>query len=137
MTVPVVIRDADGEADYSFIKKAWRATYFTGGMAVQGSDRDHYFTEMNRLFAAVMPHARARIACDPEDADNRLAFVVYEGDAAWFVYVMQDFRRMGIVPALLDGLGLTSYRLSTIQGVRRLRPREHGLVFKPQMVIAA
>lgn len=136
MTLPT-IHDADGEEDWQFIKRAWRATYLTGGLAVQGSDREHYFAEMGRLFAAVMPTARARIACDPADRDNRLGFVVYEGDAAWFVYVLQDFRRMGIVPALVDGLGLTSYRLSTIQGVRRLRPRDHGLTFKPSLVIAA
>lgn len=135
MTLPVAIRDAEGEDDFSFIRKAWRATYLLAGPAVQGSDKDHYFAEMSRFFAAVMPHARARMAVDHQDTDNRLGFAVYEGDALWFVYLLQDFRRLGIVPALLDGLSIKRYNVTTSQGVRRLKPRERGWIFTPQLAL--
>ncbi len=131
MSPPVKVRPAEGVDDFDFIRKAWRATYRLGGPAVQNADKDHYFAEMTRLFSTIMPTARAVMGCDPADADNRLAFAVYEGDALWFVYVLQDFRRMGIAPALLDGLGIKRYNQSTIQGVRRLRPTLRGWKYTP------
>ncbi len=134
MSPPVTIRPAADIADWDFIRKAWFATYLDSP-AVRGADRDHYGAEMTRLFAAIVPTAQARMAVDPEDDDNRLAFVVYHGDAVWFIYVLQDFRRMGIVPALIDGLEIKRYNQTTIQGSRRLRPHDRGWKFTPRFTI--
>ncbi len=135
MSPPVAIRPAEGLDDWDFIRKAWRATYLLGGPAVQGADRDHYFAEMTRLFAAIMPTAQARMGCDPEDPDNRLAFAVYSGDELRFVYVLQDFRRMGIVPALLENLEIKRFTFNTIQGARRLKPRDRGWLYTPRFTL--
>jgi hypothetical protein len=135
MTLPVTVRPAESLEDWEFIRKAWKATYLLGGTAVQGADRDHYFAEMTRMFAAIMPTAQARMGCDPKDDDNRLAFAVFSGDELRFVYVLQDFRRMGIVPALLDGLEIKRYTFSTIQGGRRLKPRDRGWSFTPRFTL--
>ncbi len=134
-SAPVKVRPAVSVEDWDFIRKAWRATYLLGGPAVQNADRDHYFAEMTRLFSAIMPTAQARMGCDPKDDDNRIAFAVYESDALWFVYVLQDFRRMAIVPGLLDGLEIKRYNQTTIQGVRRLRPTLRGWKYTPRLAL--
>ncbi len=134
MRPPVNVRPAESLEDWEFIRKAWFATYMDSP-AVRGADREHYGAEMTRLFAAIMPAAQARMGCDPEDDDNRLAFAVFSGDELRFVYVMQDFRRMGIVPVLLDGLGIKRYTFNTIQGSRRLSPHDRGWKFCPRFTL--
>ncbi len=131
MTPPVVIRDAT-LSDWDFIRKAWRATFLIGGPAVHGAEKQHYFDEMTRVFAAICPTASARIACDPADEDNDLAFVVYSGPVIYFIYVLQEFRRNGIVPLLLDGLNVARYAFKTIQGERRLKPATRGWQYAPR-----
>lgn len=133
---PITVRPAD-ISDWDFIRKSWRATFLNGGPAVQGADKQHFFDEMTRVFAAICPTAEARMACDPEDADNVLGFAVYTGPELHFVYVLQDFRRMGFVPRLLSDLNITRYTFSTIQGVRRLRPLERGWAFTPRFTLKA
>jgi hypothetical protein len=127
---PVKIRAAEA-GDWDFMRKAWRATFLIGGPAVQGADKQLYFDEMTKVFAAILPTAQATIACDPEDDANQLGFACYTSTTLHFVYVLQDFRRNGIVPMLLGGLSLRHYSFKTSQGVRRMKPRDHGLVFKP------
>lgn len=127
---PAKVREGTLE-DWDFIRKSWRATFFLGGPAVQGADKQLYFDEMTRLFAAIVPTASARIACDPADDLNQLGFACYTGTTLHFVYVLQDFRREGLVPLMLEGLPLKHYSFKTVQGVRRMKPKEHGLVFKP------
>lgn len=136
MSLPVHVRPASSIEDWDFIRESWRATYLFAP-AVDGSDRDHYFAEMTRLFSAIMPEASARMGCDPKDDDNRLAFVVYTGNELRFVYVLQDFRRMGIVPALLDGLDIKRYTFKTLQGERRLKPKDRAWKFTPRFTFPA
>lgn len=127
---PVTIRDAV-ESDWDFMRKAWRATFLHGGPAVQGAEKQLYFDEMTRLFSAIVPTARAVIACDPADDANQLGFACYTGTTLHYAYVDQDFRRVGIVPKMLEGLSLKHYSFKTSQGVRRMKPLEHGLLYKP------
>ncbi len=131
----VNVRDAV-QSDWDFMRKAWRATFLLGGQAVQGANKQHYHDEMSRLFAAIVPSASARIACDPEDDDNPLGFACYEGQTLYYVYVIQDFRRLGIVPRLLEGLPLKSFSFKTIQCEKRLKPLERGWTYKPRFTYA-
>jgi ribosomal protein S18 acetylase RimI-like enzyme len=130
VTPPVKIRDAEA-ADWPWMRKAWRETFLHGSLAVHGADKQSYFDEMTRLFAAIAPNASARIACDPADDDNLLGFACFEGATLFYIYVLKDFRRDGIVALLLDQIPITAYAFSTMQFVRRLRPRERGWKFAP------
>ena len=132
MKPPVKIRDADGLDDLAFIRKAWRETFQYGSLAVDGADKPHYFDEMTRLFAAILPTASARIACDPFDDDNRIGFACWTDDVLHFVYVMRDFRGHGLAPSLLEDLPIKAYSFTTLQCVKRLKPRERGWAFKPR-----
>ncbi len=127
---PVKIREAVA-ADWPWMRKAWRETFLHGSLAVHGADKQSYFDEMTRLFAAITPTASARIACDPDDDDNLLGFACFEGSTLFYIYVLKDFRRDGIVALLLDQIPITAYAFSTMQFVRRLRPRERGWKFAP------
>lgn len=128
---PVKIRDAD-ENDWPFMRKAWRETFQYGSLAVDGADKEHYFAEMTRLFAAIVPHASARIACDATDDDVRVGFACWTGDTLHYVYVQRDFRGARIVPDLLDSLPIKAYSFTTLQCVKRLKPLVRGWAFKPR-----
>lgn len=129
---PVKVRDAEGVDDLAFIRKAWRETFQFGSLAVDGAEKQHYFDEMTRLFAVLLPAASARIACDPEDDENRIGFVCWTDDVLHYVYVMRDFRQMDVAPALLEGLPVKAYSFTTLQCVKRLKPLVRGWVFKPR-----
>ncbi len=131
MTPPVTVREGDA-LDWPYMRKAWRETFRTHGAAVQGADKAHYYDEMMRLFSAIMPTARSRVACDPGDDDVRLAFAVFAGPMLYYVYVEQDFRREGVAAKLLDGLDIKRYCFSTDQGIKRLRPTTRGWLFCPR-----
>lgn len=131
MTEPVKIRDAN-ETDWGFMRKAWRETFQYGSLAVDGADKAHYFDEMTRLFAVIVPYASARIACDASDDDNRVGFACWTDEVLHYVYVMKDFRGHGIVPALLENLPIKAYSFTTLQCVKRLKPLVRGWAFKPR-----
>ncbi len=132
---PIRVREAT-EEDWPFIRKAWAESFLSGGPAVQGADRDHYFREMPRLFSAIMPTASARIACHPEDDDTRVAFAVFTGSTLHYAYVLRDFRLNGVVPVMLDGLPIKSYSFTTPAGMRRLKPHVRGWSFLPRFTYA-
>jgi len=132
--VNVTVRDAETPEDWGFIRRSWLSTYHSGGPAVQGSDRAHYEAQMSKLFAIVAQRARALVACDPMDASNVLGFIVYEGDALWFIYVVREMRGFGISRQLLCGIPIRKFNLSTIQGMRKLRPSDRGWTFTPCLV---
>ncbi len=129
----VSIRDAT-EADWPFIRESWTAT-FHSAPAVQGANDKAYKDEMARVFAAILPTASGRIASNPEDELHRLAFAVYEGPVLYFAYVVQDFRREGLVPLLLEGLGIDRFMFRTLQGERRLKPKDRGWQFHPRFTL--
>lgn len=135
MSPPVRIREAT-EADWDFMRKAWRDTFQYGSLAVDGADKTHYFDEMTRLFAAIVPTALARVACDPVDEDTRIGFACYTKTVLHYVYVLKtkdiDFRREGIAPLLLNGLPINAYSFSTLQFVKRIKPRDRGWQFRPR-----
>lgn len=134
MNPPVEIREAT-PADWDFIRKAWRNSYQCAP-AVEGTDRTHYFHEMSRLFAAIVPSASVRIACDPSDAENCLGFACYKDTVLHYVYVLRadglDFRRYGIAKRLLDGLPINAYSFSTGLFVKRIKPRERQWQYRPR-----
>lgn len=136
MNPPVRVREA-GVEDLDFIRKAWRETFLSGGPAVQGAAKGHYHDEMTRVFSAIFPNASARIACDLDDPDTRLAFVVYTGETLHYAYVEQNMRRFGLVPTLLDGVPIKRYNFNTIQGFRRLKPNVRGWAFNPCFTFGA
>jgi GNAT superfamily N-acetyltransferase len=127
----VKIRDAD-ESDWNYMRKAWRETFQYGSLAVDGADKSHYFDEMTRLFAAIVPTASARIACDPTDDDVRVGFACWTGDVLHYIYVQRDFRGHALAPAMLEGLPIKAYSFTTLQFVKRLKPLLRGWAFKPR-----
>lgn len=76
---------------------------------------------------------RARVACDMEDPDVILGFVVSTGSVLHFAWVRDGFRRKGIVPDLLDGVTVESYSFRTDPGMRRLKPAARGWTYTPHV----
>ncbi len=131
MTQPVKIRGAV-EGDMNFMRKAWRETFQYGSLAVDGADKTHYFDEMTRLFAAIVPHASARVACDATDDDVRVGFACWTDHVLHYVYVQRDFRGHGLVAALLEDLPIKAYSFTTLQFVKRIKPLNRGWAFRPR-----
>lgn len=122
-------------ADEAFVKSAWRGTYRTAGIGVAGAESEHYHQEMQRIFDRVLPKATVKIACDPKDEDNLIGFAALLGTELLYVYVKQDFRKLGVVPALLSGLDIRSFTFKTLPGERRIRPASRGWQFTPRFTI--
>lgn len=134
MASPFLIRDWVA-ADDHFVKSGWRGTFRTAGVGVEGADAEHYHREIQRIFDRILPRATVKIACDPKDPDNLVGFAVFTGTELHYVYVKQDFRKLGAVRDLLAGLDIRSYTFKTLPGERRLRPASRGWVFTPRFTI--
>ena len=117
------------------MKSGWRGTFRTAGVGVEGADAEHYHREIQRIFDRILPRATVKIACDPKDPDNLVGFAVFTGTELHYVYVKQDFRKLGAVRDLLAGLDIRSYTFKTLPGERRLRPATRGWAFTPRFTI--
>jgi hypothetical protein len=131
---PFRIRDAV-EADSAFVKSAWRGTFRTAGHGVEDADPEHYHREMQRIFDRLLPSATVRVACDPDDADSLIGFIAATGDELHYAYVKQDFRKLGVVPAMLEGLDIRRFTFKTQPGERRMRPKTRGWLFTPRFTL--
>jgi hypothetical protein len=131
---PFLIREAVA-SDEAFVKSAWRGTFRTAGHGVEDAEPTHYHREMQRVFERLLPGATIRIACDPADADNLIGFAAFTGMELHYVYVKQDFRKLGVVPAMLEGLDIRSFTFKTLPGDRRMRPKARGWLFTPRFTI--
>lgn len=138
MSLPFILRDGV-DTDLGFVKDSWRGTFHLGGYGAQDAEREHYHEEMTRLFERLFKRDRSRVrirvACDPKDQDSILGFAVTSGDELHFVYVRQDFRKLGVARALLEDLGVKKFTFATRSGVVRLKPRERGWAFTPRWTL--
>jgi hypothetical protein len=129
------VRDARAD-DMPFITNAWRATALAHAEGVRGSDPGHWHKESGRLFERLLPAAKLRVACDAvEDESTLVGFACVTADELNYVYVAGPFRKMGVVPMLLEGLDVARYMFRTEQGLRRLRPRERGWLYTPRFTL--
>ena len=130
MTFP--IRPAR-EGDIAFILDAWKKSY-EGAPAVRGAHREHYRTEMTRAIRRLCERGEVRIATAPDDDDHLLGFAAFtqadDGAELHYVYVKQDFRKLGIARALLAGVDVTAYTFVS----NTARPPK-GWAYKPRMTI--
>ena len=122
-------------ADEHFVKSAWRGSFRLAGHGVQDADHIHYDMEMDRVFDRILPRATVKIACDPKDPDNLIGFAVLTGSELHYVYVKRDFRKLGVVPAMLEGLDIRSFTFKTLPGERRIRPSSRGWAFTPRFTL--
>lgn len=135
---PYRIREWKPADDLHFVGNAWRESYYVGSPAVQRSDREHYKSEMHRLFDRLFREARVIIACDREDEDTLIGFAVATGPELHYVYVrggpeLVNVRKQGVARELVEALGkITAYTYKTIAGERRLKPHERGWKFTPR-----
>lgn len=134
MSLPFVIREAVPD-DLLFIGNAWRASMLHASIAVLDADRTHYHSEMSRVLSRLLAHATVRVACDPKDESNLVGFAAMTGEELHYAYISGGFRKLGIVPMLLDGHKITCYTFQTRPGLRRLKPSERGWSFFPRFTI--
>ena len=130
MTFP--IRAARPE-DMTFVVGAWRASFETAA-AVKGADRDHYRIEMTRTIRRLCDRAQVRVATAPDDDDHLLGFAALskldDGSELHYVYVKQDFRKMGIARLLLGDVDVKAYTFRSSNA----RPR-NGWAYTPRFTI--
>lgn len=91
------IRDGR-ESDRPYITHAWILQNAQTPMArLLGAEYTHAH---RRLVWAWLPECDVRIACDTQDADAIMGFLVRYGNVLHYVHVRSDFRRFGIAKAL-------------------------------------
>ncbi len=128
------VRDAVDE-DRDFIENAWRASMLATCPAAHGADPKHFHMEMGRVFDRLRPSATIRVACDPKEPSNLVGFIAATRNELHYAYVAGEFRRLGVVPQMLDGLKITQMTFRTPPGDRRLKPRDRGWIYCPRWTI--
>ena len=135
MMWPCVIRPAR-ESDEGFIAHSWVESYHRGCKELRGVAfrpyRSAQFWRVSRLLEA----STALVACDPDDADHLLGWVVADGPLLHYVYASHLRRRARLASTLLDAVEvanakpLASYSHQTEAGRKLLRGRA-PLLFDP------
>jgi GNAT superfamily N-acetyltransferase len=117
----------------AFVIDAWKRS-FEGAPAVRGCDREHYRREMTLAIRRLCDRAQIRIATAPDDDDHLLGFAAFtttdDGAELHYVYVKQDFRKMGIARKLLADLKVNA--VTFLSTTARL-PK--GWAYKPRFTI--
>ena len=136
---PFRIREADksDREDMDYVRNIWRNTFRMSGLGhnIATPDEQLFAAEMKRVFAFLLPSATIRIACDQKDETNRVGFAVATVYELHYAYVNGDFRKLGLVPKMLDGLKITQCTFLTMAGVRRMKPKERGWSYCPRYTI--
>jgi GNAT superfamily N-acetyltransferase len=109
-TAPYAIRPAKPE-DAAFILGCWLEQWWKESAWAHRVRAREYFAGHRPLVVSILEHASALVACDAEDADALLGFIVFEpeyagGPVVDLAYVKKAFRGLGIGRALLAASGL-------------------------------
>lgn len=63
--------------------------------------RDLYFKTYRAVISKILPRSKIRIACLKEDPEVIIGYSVYEPDRIHWIYVKEDWRRIGLAKDLL------------------------------------
>lgn len=101
--------------------------------AVHCAAHPHLREELQRLLARLVarPSVSVRVACDAGDEDTLVGCVITEGATLLFVYVLADFRRLGLARMLCEGVD--SYGFSTPALSRRMKPGVRQWRYLPRL----
>lgn len=135
MTWPCVIRPAKA-SDEGFIAHSWVESYHRGCKELRGVAFRPYRSAQFWRVARLLESSTALVACDNDDADHLLGWVVASGPLLHYVYASHLRRRNRLASTLLDAVEvatstpLVSYSHATEAGRKLLRGRA-TLAFDP------
>lgn len=104
---PILLRKPHSE-DIPFIFNSWLKSY-RPSIQVKNIPQNIFYGEHHRFLEKIMKRAECIIACNPDDTNHIFGYVVYEIITGvlvvHYVYVKQDYRRLGVCNYLLEAAG--------------------------------
>ncbi len=131
---PCLVRPAKA-SDEGFIAHSWVESYHRGCKELRGVAFKGYRSAQFWRVARLLERSQALVACDPDDPDHLLGWVVSSGPLLHYVYVSHLRRREGLASHLLAAAEahastpLRAYSHRTQAGARVIASR--GLDFDP------
>lgn len=129
----ISIRDVVQD-DIAFIFNSWLRSHRQGRLCAK-VDNAIYFAEQHKLIEKLIKRGKVKLAVDPKEPGNILAYLVYEYVQGIFVihyvYTKHTFRNMGIAKQLMLNTG---HNFETASCMTHLTPVAEKLQNKFNMV---
>lgn len=111
----VLIRPAEA-TDRAFLIATWLNNYRRESYFAARICDAVFFSRHHEIVDELLRRSTVSVACDPQDKDCILGYMVWEPDALHWIYVKKSFRKLGIarelfrhskLPEDLDGVQVT------------------------------
>lgn len=89
------VRTYNAETDLPFVMRSWMKS-FQASRAVVHVHPEIFYTEQRQVIASLLKSATTLVVCDPEATDVIWGWACGAESLIHFIFVKQDFRRMGI-----------------------------------------
>lgn len=98
----ILIRDGI-PTDMPFIYKTWIQSLYGAGSWFSDIDDKVYFKNYNLVLNRLLqrPDVKASIACDREDTNLILSYVIYEKEVFHYAYTRKDWQKIGLARDLI------------------------------------
>lgn len=130
----IAIRDLEPE-DYNFVYATWNKSYCFGNPSFRKIPQTDFYKYQSCVIRHLLtkPGVQKKVAVLKEDPDIILGYAFYEDDIAHYVFVKDDWRRIGIAKGLLP-LGIQTITHSTIKLRKILEQKQKTLIFDPYQI---
>lgn len=96
----LLIEREEEPGDRDFILASWLRSYRLSE-TVKGVDKSLYYSGQNKLASRILAGSEVKILAASEDPKTIVAWMCYRFPVIHYIYVKQDFRRMGLASRLL------------------------------------
>ncbi len=100
-SVSITVRPFDEQQDQAFIYSTWRNSQFYGNKEAHTESPKVVFKEMTKEIKHILKKATVKVACLDYDPRIIVGYVVYTDAHLDWVYIKEDYRRVGIASMLI------------------------------------
>lgn len=91
------------EADEDFLYSSWLHS-FRYCLVNLGMGKDEYYRTFHKRIEEILKGAEVKVACEDSDPELIMGYVVYGQREVYWVYVKEDFRKLGVGTKLLESV---------------------------------
>lgn len=95
---------ADTEDDRNFILSSWLRSFRNNGDWPRHIDSATYYANHQSIIQRLLVLCDVRVACAADDENLILGWCCVDGSIVHYVFVKEQYRKLGIAKALLSGL---------------------------------
>lgn len=104
MLIAYKIREALDD-DRNFILSSWLRSFRNNGDWPRHIDSATYYANHQSVIQRLLTLCDVKIACASDDENLILGWCCVDGSTVHYVFVKEQYRKLGIAKAMLDGIG--------------------------------